>query len=84
MAKQQLIIQYFNSPEGEDLDEQLFKELAAVLLNLDKNQQLKQVCRTRKEADQIENRLTDELVKTYNQIKLRKQDPLIQQLNALL
>lgn len=83
-AKAQLQIDAINAEVFECLDEALIKEIAATLLQSEFYRSLYNQCRSRREATAITDRMVDELVNTYRQIKQQQENPLIQQLNSLL
>lgn len=83
-AKEQLLNSLSTDQACQEFDQQLFGEIAANIFTAQQGLTLDQPCQSRREADEVENRLVAELVTTYQQIKLRQQDPLVQSLNALL
>lgn len=83
-AKAQLITNVEFQDNCPALDEALLRDLATTLFQSRQAQELYQQCSSRPEADEIENRFANELVATYQQIKQRQADPLIQRLQQLL
>lgn len=83
-AKEQLRIEFDMYSAWDSLDEELFLEIATTLFQPEKNQELYQKCYSREKSAAIENRIADELVQTYKQIKSRQNNPIVQRLNALL
>ncbi len=74
-------------------DDELFLELARNLLRIDSSSgerrqnradELYQSCENPQAARQIEEKFIRLLVEAYKQIKIQQQDPIVQQLNALL
>lgn len=66
------------------LDEALIKDVAATLFQSELYRSLYNQCRSQRDAAAITDRMIDDLVKTYRQIKEQQQNPIIQQLNSLL
>lgn len=83
-AKAQLQADAISSEVYECLDEALIKEISATLLQSELYRSLYSQCRSKREAANITDRMIDELVASYRQIKQQQQNPLIQQLNSLL
>ncbi len=83
-AKAQLIIGVQFQANCPALDEDLLRDLATTLFRSQQGQELYQPYSSRHEADAIENRFANKLVATYQQIKQRQADPLIQRLQQLL
>ena len=84
-AKMQLL-QAASDPTAEPLciSDELLRELAATVFNSSRYQTLLQYCRSQSDADAIEDRVAAELAETYQYIRQRQQDPVVQRLNALL
>lgn len=86
-AKVQLQVDAVGADSAETcecLDEALIRDMAATLLESELYRSLYGQCRSKREAATITDRMIDELVRNYKQIKQQQQNPLIQQLNALL
>ena len=83
-AKMQLLEMGFSAFEESDpVDDALLKDLAAALFQSNQYHALNEQCQS-KEANGAEGTLVNELVKTYQQISKRRQEPIVQRLNALL
>lgn len=65
-------------------DDALFLEIAKNFFRVDRAIELYQPSVSKQAAGQIEAAFTVRIVNTYKQIKLRQQDSIVQQLNALL
>lgn len=83
-AKEILRSELDQSESYEQLDEELFFEIATTLFRAQRNQKFAQPCHSREEAIEIANRIAEELVEAYKQIKLQQRSSIIQRLNALL
>lgn len=68
----------------EQLDEELFHDIATTLFNPKRNPDLYQASVSRHMATVIETRIADEIVETYKAIKTSQRDLLVLRLNALL
>jgi hypothetical protein len=62
----------------------LLEELAATLFRSNRYQMLYQQCRSKLEAYEVGDRLAQELAESYRWIMRRRQDSMVQDLNALL
>jgi len=83
-AKTQLQADTVNTETFVCLDEELISDITATLFQSELYRSLYSQCRSKREAANITDRLIDELVSSYRQIKQQQQNPLIQQLNSLL
>lgn len=66
------------------MDDVLIKDLTTVLFQSREYQALYAHCRTRAEADQIDDQMAEAIATRYRQIRSNQQNPLIQSLNQLL
>lgn len=66
------------------INEALLKELATTLFRASQTNDLSQPCYSTEDASEIEDRLATELAANYRRIIYQQQNPLVQQLNALL
>jgi hypothetical protein len=72
------------SQNAHILDETLLEEIVKTIFNLNRYPELYQPCGTKRAAAEVENRVAEEIVATYKEIKLKQQCPLVQRLNTLL
>lgn len=68
----------------EPASDVLLSELAATLFQSERYRDLYQQCRSKQEAQRVSDRLVKELVETFRVISDRRQDAIVQGLNAML
>ncbi|MFP4007694.1 MAG: hypothetical protein ACLFV6_06755 [Spirulinaceae cyanobacterium] len=70
--------------QGIIVDADLLQELATTQMQADEGGLFNQACPSPQQAAQLEDRLAEELVASYQRIQQQQQDPLIQELNQTL
>jgi hypothetical protein len=83
-AKQQLMTNVDGAALAECLDENLFQELAITLFQSEGCQAIYQPYASREVASAVEDGIALELAAIYQRIMQQRQNPLVQDLNALL
>jgi hypothetical protein len=83
-AKLQLLQSAEVDFQWSETDDALLNDLATTLFQSDQYQTLYSQCQSKPDMHKINRQLITELVETYRQLSERKQDGIIQRLNALL
>lgn len=83
-AKQQLLLGFGIDGEFASLNEGLFREVAKTFFQSNQFQAVYLPYESKEEVAAVESRVATELMATYKQVKSRRDDPVVQQLNALL